>query len=318
MAFSKLKTGPATVAKPTPAPVVKAAEVVKDIEVVAEVVTTNTPTAAPVANTLALFGQTFAGMGNALSVLTDLEDFKPSTFPVLTLTGGKTGGLFSPASYVAEEVANQLPQGKKPINAIFMGFRTEVVSWAEGYKEGQTETAKPLFTVAISGMNAELTKQAAAAAKAYQYTKGDQKSAKYDFATTQVGHLGVSLALLVYLPEVDDVIEIKTPSKYASWLNTMENLKRQATDGQLGQFPCVLRPVSVSKVVNGWDINEHSIDFVKKIDAESKGWYEAYTAYIAKAAADPEMRENLESWVNGTDRPMTAMSRTSLSTAPTK
>lgn len=317
MSFSKLNTGAATAATgaasfsklgktvaapaappPAPAPVVAAA-----VEVEVEVVEPAAVQAA-VQNSVSIF----TGGGSAAAALlaiTEMPNAAPVVFPVLMVSGGNAGGMFTPAGFVDEAVANQLPQGKKPVDCVFMGYRTELSAWPSGFLD-RKDGDKPVWTLAVSCADAPGAVLVGEAAKSYQFTKGTNKGG-WDYAQSGLGHLRPTLQLLVYLPSVDDVIVVQTPAHFTSWKSTMDNLKKlmDPKTNALSQAPVQLRIISTPKIINGNSVTEHVIDFAVMANDTGKEWYSAYAKYILTAANDAEVREKIENWVNCADRPIT-------------
>lgn len=313
MGFSKLKTGtplaataaaPVKVVAPAPAaaPIKTVTATVAPVEVLTSV--TTLAAAETTGSELSVFGA-IEDMSAALATIIDLPRNAPAGFPVLQISGGASGGAFTPASFVAQEIANQLPQGKKPIDCVFMCYRTELSSWPVGYDD-KTDGDRPVFSLAVSYKDVPGSKLAGEAAMAYQYTpKANKKS--WDYASSGFGHMRTALQLLVYLPSVDDIIIIQTTQHYTSWKGSLENLGkcRDSKTGVLTQFPCQIRPVSIPKTINGNSVTEHTIDFAVQATDSGKQWWDAYAAFKKNAAGDNEIREKIEAWVNCTDRPLT-------------
>jgi hypothetical protein len=306
MGFSKLKTGNGN----TVPPKTTATETeVKTAEVATVVANTG--------STLAVFGGGVDASA-ALNAITELANSgTPVVFPTLNVKGGNAGGSMEPAKFVAQEVADQLPQGKKPVDGVFMGYRSALNAWPVGYND-RTEGDKPVFSVAISCGDAEGAGLMGVAAKSYQYTKGDLKG-KWDAADSGIGHLLPSMEIMMYVPAVDDIVIITTPAKFTSWTGTNANLNKlvDPKTKQLLQQPVQVRVVSTPKTVNGNPITEHVLDFNVVATETGKEWYQKYAQFIQQAAADEELREKIENWVNGADRPLTDAIRAVLTKAST-
>ena len=312
MAFSKLKNGaaavppaapapqaaapaptPAPVAKPAPAPVVHEAVVEKEERALA----------------VGFFdGNAGADLAAGLMAVTEVQDQAPNgmLFPILQLAGGKSGGTFAPIDAVEQAVADQLPQGKKPIECVFLGYRTELAAWPVGYDDRGEDTGRPAWSCAIPCHNPHIAKLVAEACGNYQFTKRVDKR-QWDFATSDIGHLRATLQLLVYLPSVDDVIVIQTPGHYTSWKSSIENLSKQVDPKTkvLGQFPCVIRAKSTPKNINGFETTEHVLTFDAALTETGAGWYKQMVAWREVVRANPEQKAAIEEWMSGADRPAT-------------
>ncbi len=255
---------------------------------------------------VALFGNN-AGMGKSvLAVLTAAEPSYELLFPVLALQGGSSGGSFTPIKAVPEEVANQMPQGKKPFEGYIVGFRSEVVAWLVGFDQKEDDT-KPSWSVVASSEDAATTELLRKACKAYQFTAGANKH-KFDMASNDVGHVRPTLQLLVWLPDVEDLIVVQTPSHYISWLKSSEQLARNAdpATGQLKPFPALIRPVSTPKTVNGNSILEHVIDISAMLNDAGGKLHAHFSKWREQAQNDAELVQKVGDWLNGTDAPVDA------------
>lgn len=314
MGFSHIKTGSAAAGKTSTKTETKAAETAKAPEteakqVEATVVETEAKTTVAVREDTASTAMSLfdgGGMGKSvLAVITAADGPRELAFPILSLQGGNGGGSFSPIKAVPEEVANQMPQGKKPFTAFILGFRTELVAWPVGFEDKEDDT-KPVWSVTATSADARATELIRKACKQYQFT-GNKDKAKFDFAQSEVGHIRPVLQLLVWLPDVEDLIVVQTPSHYMSWLKTGEQLNRNADPktGEVRPFPAQLRPVSTSKTVNGYTITEHVIDITAMLNDAGAQVFAAYSKWRETAKSNPELVERVGKWVQGLDAPMT-------------
>lgn len=313
MAFSKLKTGstPAT----APAPVAAAPEPIKTVQAVVD---TPAPKAAPApvvekavavaepasSNALSTLLAGGGGMAASLLAVIGVEDKAPSQllFPILALN---KSGMFCPIAAVPKEIADQMPQGKKDVEAVFVAYRTEIAAWPAGY-DPAGEKGNPVYSFAISSNDVKLSKLATEACGNYQFTKKDNKPA-WDYNASGIGHVRPMMAMLVYLPSVDDLIVVQTPSHYSSWKTTVANLGKHVDPktGALNQMPCLLRPVSTAKNVNGFDITENTIEFLSQMNATGKAWWEKYAAFLETLKQDEVRLAALREWLECGDKPAT-------------
>jgi hypothetical protein len=251
-----------------------------------------------------------------MAIIDSSDDVRQLMFPVLQLAGGNSGGSFAPIKAVPEDVANQMPQGKKPFQGYILGFRTEIVAWPVGFDDKE-EGAKPSWSVVIpsediTGENVpprvqRIREYSRKACKNYQFTKNVDKGTKFDFATTERGHLRPALQLLVWLPDVQDIIVVSTPSNFESWRKTAEQLARNADPktGETIQFPATMKPIATVKNVNGNTITEHVIDIAAMLNQAGADVVKAFGEWREQALKDPELVQKVGDWMNGVDAPIT-------------
>jgi len=314
-----VKTVDAEVVAPaTPAPV--KAKVAKPAPAPAPVAVV----AAPAENrTLSLVEQAgrsvFADSGMGISALSVIlqNDSRSLSFPVLLLSGGNSGGAFAPIKAVPEAIANEMPQGKRPFEAFILGHRTEMVSWPVGFDDKE-DGQKPVWSVAIRSDDRNGLALVRNAAKTYQYTKNVEKG-KFDAANSGVGHVRPALQLLVWLPEVQDLIVVQTPAHFESWRKTVEQLSRNAhpETGEVLKFPASLKPISTVKQVNGFTITEHVIEITPMLSEAGAKVMSDYAIWRSTALENPELIATVGNWIQCVDAPLTPEITDILRKAPT-
>jgi len=335
MAFSRLKAASTAAAAPTtqapaaaapvaaapvaatPAPApVAASPVLVPAEAKVHVPTVETAVALaqPTNTMMTLFGND-VNMSAGLMAVCDVHDQGGGpAFPILTVAGGNAGGSFVPLSGTPQEIADMLPQGRKPVEGVFLAYRNEVTAWPISYQERQAQggqspegSDKPCWSAVVPCMNADASRLLAEACQKYQYTKGVNKPL-WNFAASGVGHIRPALQLLVYLPSVDDVIVVQTCSHYSSWKRSQDNLKRHVDPrtGSLTQFPCSIRSVTNQETIGPNQVSIHTLDLAAVMNDSGKSWWDAYVQWRTKLADAPDVQALLKEWIMGEDRPLNA------------
>lgn len=242
-----------------------------------------------------------------------------SGFPLLYVTGGNSGGAITPAKFVPAEIADNLPQGKKPVRGVYLAHRIEIAAWPEGYKDEQGDSdapRRPAWTAEIPGEAGEDISVLTRACKAYQYTPLADK-VKFDFAAeAAVGHIRPVISLLMYLPDTDGVVVVQPPAHYNAFVNTAGALAKNAdpATGALEQFPAVLTVVSKTTTAKGsgksWTI--HHLDVVADVTPKGKDTYAAFQKWKATVAEDPATVASIMDWINCTENPLSEENRARL------
>ncbi len=225
---------------------------------------------------------------------------------MLTISAGNQGGVFVPAPFVEQSIADQLPQGKKPFDAVFIGYRLAVSSWPVGYDSNNTE-GKPVWSCAIAANNQADAVSLVRCARQYQYTSTLNRP-KFDHATSGVGHVRPQVEVLAYIPELDGLVVVSTPSNFGSVESTLagfQNLTDKST-GAIGQFPASFRPLSEDKSSkkSGQSWKVHRLEVTSSTNQTSPAWTK-YEAWRNGAAQDPAVVATVRQWLAADDRPMT-------------
>ncbi len=229
-----------------------------------------------------------------------------SLFPMLFISGGTNGGLMVPAGDVPAEIADSLPQGRRPFDAVFLDYRLSIVSWPVGYNDRTEEKSKPAFSAGVSAASADDAVLVMKACKNYQYTKGAQKN-KFDLATSRVGHIRPQVEMLVYLPgPVDRLVVVASQGSYASVERTFANIDKlvDPVTEKLGRFPCSIRPATEEVPMGTFQVKIHSLEITPSTNTTSPAW-PAYVNWLATARTDAALVAQVNQWTQAADRPMT-------------
>jgi hypothetical protein len=221
-------------------------------------------------------------------------------FPTLVIKGGNAGGTISPSNGTPKEVADQLPQGKQPVNGVFMAFRVEAQSWPTDFDSKQ-EGDKPIINCAITCNDVVNTRQLLAGCENFQFCP---EKSKWDGASGGPGRLRPVFQLLVYLPQFDDVVVLQAPPLLKSW-QTMSNILAglAGPDGSLANFPA-----SFSVTTKPWyEANVyHYFDIAVQPNATGQAALASYAKFIGSVQADrPDLAANISDWFTGADKPLT-------------
>jgi hypothetical protein len=246
------------------------------------------------------------------AILAHADSGQAPAFPIVAITGGAQGGMFAPIKSTPAEIADLLPAGRK-VDGILVAYRTDVTAWPTGYDERATEKPKPSWAFALGATAVDDGVLVDAASHAYQFTPGADK-AKFDYATSQIGHLKPTLELLVWCPTTKDLIVVRTPAGYEGWIESIRAISRLANPktGTVGQIPVVIRCNTASRTNktkdNTWYV--HSFAFDPQLNEAGGVMLKTYDLWRQDVAA--EKAEQVADWIAGDDRPMTDAIRASL------
>ena len=285
-----------------------------------EAVATAVVVAADVENPFQMAVPTSGGMDAVDAMLAVAEQGTSLGFPTLGLTGGNTGGNFKAASFVKDEVADEMPEGGKAFPCVFLGYRVACTGWKHKFGEGD-DKEKPAFNVAAGHVDPENIKQITLAAKNYQFT-GAKGKFDYDVDDEDSpAHVRPQLELLVYDPVLDNLMVVETCSHFTSMTETMKQLRAYAqVDAESGArvyrpFPCKFKGVSKDNSNGKFKWKTHWIEIdgdTQKSGKELKKLWDDYQVFIDAAMQDQELRANVTAWMACTDRPMTAQIKANL------
>ncbi len=277
-------------AKPAPAPVVQAEP--EEIVVVEE-----RAVASPASGGLTLFDADAAE--SALMAWVERDEnraaaFSTPAFPTVILTSGNSGGMLDAMQGTPGEITASLPAGRTPFQAIFIGYRMEVLLWPESYDPAKEKT-QPSFSAYIGPDAGEDQSILQAAAVKYMFTKKADK-AKFD----DCGHPRPQLEVLVYLPKLDHLAVLRTVAHQESLSSTLKSLAKCLPDGKLRPTPVLVSPVSVERTSKDQKWKMHHLEFSLAIDAEAKKNYAAFQAFGAGAKEDAEFMSTFAGWAKTT------------------
>lgn len=243
-----------------------------------------------------------------------------SPFPEIAVTPGEKGGMWSPADSIPAEIQQILAKaglaGRQPVNAIYLGYRVDVIGWAHGYSQQLAEGSKPVFGFAVP--KDPVQQQAVQeACEAYMFTPNADK-AKFDLATGGPGHLRPSFRVLVYLAGVGIVV-LSAPNHHYGWTESAAALARciDPNTGKLGRFPAVIAVKSVEMTYkSGYKNKNHAFEFGKWMDSAAAAAWEECRAYLEDTTAtDPVSAQTIRDWVTGTGAEMTDAHRAAVEKA---
>lgn len=287
----------------------------KTVEAVVEKPAPSTPpsAAAPkVEKTTALSVFAKPSSAGALSTFLQAAEEKQAfdLFPVVNISGGNTGGMFDPASYLSDDMKRILPSGRNPVPAVVLAYRIALIAFpasrASATDKPGEKSARPSWTCVIPSHEDAILKVATKLTKNYQFTKKERR-VKYDFDTSGVGHVKPTLCLLCYLPQQNLLVEIRTPNHYNSTERTgLELAQHFNGNGELEPFPCEL---AVETNVEGkdrpdpWSI--HHIVFKAVTNDKKAEMGKAFASWQSAAQDDEDLVGNYTKWLNAGDRPLT-------------
>ncbi len=224
-------------------------------------------------------------------------------FPILQVAGGNQGGGVAPIDGVPQEIADQLPQGKKPVEGILIGFRTELTSWPAKF-DAQTEgDGRPSWRCAIPSADGETATLAEAATKQYQFTKSADKGI-FDFDKTGIGHVRPVMQVLFWCPAIKDVVVLQNAAGYEGWIDSLRNVVKHidAATGELPTIPVSIRVQSSPRSNNGFGWTVHSLTFEATINAAANGWLKEYQAW--RSALGEDKVAQVQEWMSASDHPV--------------
>lgn len=326
--FDKIKTQRAEAAAVATAPLMKAQEpatasepeVLKPEPTPVAPKATAKPKAAPVQTATASVAKTevrtvsaynpFAiitgeGASDAESVLSALiarSEEKPSImgpFPLVELKGGSNGGMLAAHDDLDADTAMQLPQGKYPFSAVFLGYRLTALAFPLSKEDADAAGGEkqPVFQGTVGCADAANIPLLQKACEAYQFTKKVEKS-KFD----NIGHVRMGLEILLFKLQQDGsplVYVVRTPLNYSSATKSLAALGKALPNGQLRAFPVELTPISTDeKGATAWQC--HSFLAKADITAKGKAVWDGFMGIREALLADEEFTATLTAW-NQTD-----------------
>jgi hypothetical protein len=275
---------------------------------------TPAPETEPVATSTGLMVAPTTPGGGILAVLASADQGGAPVFPALTVTGGAQGGLFQPHKGIPNEIADMLPQGRKPVEGVFIGYRTELSAWPAGYSERAEEggeKVRPVWTAAAGAGDVTTAALVEKACKQYQFTKGADKHI-FDHATSGVGHIRPVLQVLVWSKDLNDVLVVQSTAGYESWVESLRNLSRQAdpVSGALTQFPVSIRTQSTPRQNKGNTWMVHTLTFDVPANATGGAMLKGFTEW--RPTVVEEKAAQVNEWLTAEDRPVTDEIRAAL------
>ena len=270
--------------------------------------TASKPAEAPPTTVPALYEPGKAQM--ALLAVTETESglstFR-SPYPILEVSGGNSGGAFQPRKGTAEDVGDKLPQGRKPIPCIFLGYRTSAFAWPAALN-GDDEAAadkkpRPAWQVNISSADGTNHSLLTKALNNYTFKPKEAKGA-FDVATGGPGHLRASFQALVYEPQYDGLIIIAGAPLYKSWTGSCASVKKLLTP----QGGFITAPVMATvrttdeKGKKPWKL--HTLEFSLSVQGDMAAMMAKFKAFVVAMKEDQRSIAEMTDWLACTDNPI--------------
>lgn len=239
----------------------------------------------------------------ALIAFTEQADEKQviGLFPLVALD--KTGS-WNPSDYMPKALREQMPVGRKPFPIVVLGYRYELAAFPTGYEQGGNKP-KPIWNCAVASSDSENMNAAARLCKNYQFTSKANKS-KYDADNSGVGHVKPALAILVYLPELNQLVELRSRPCYQGSDKTGREIAAHITqDGTLEPFPCevAIETTVVETPANKWDV--YHLLFRSMTSDKLNNVKAAFQTWAAAAGQDSETVSKYNEWMAAADKPVT-------------
>ena len=236
-------------------------------------------------------------------------------FPVIKIqSGAKVKAAFMAPDFNEAEFLPELPEGTKPVEAVFIAHRLRVTAWPSGYDENATEPSKPVFTCYIPAGDTPGTVQAIKAGERYNYTKREAK-VKFDTANggPGPGHIRAALEVLVWYPGLGGLMEVRCPEGHGATRASAKALRSlcDPQTGGMGCQPVALIPVTESEKT--WNVQ--SLGMAVLTGPTGKTLWDSFHEWKTLAAEDAETVADVGAWIAGTDAPLTDDIRVKLAQA---
>lgn len=231
-------------------------------------------------------------------------------FPTLVVVGGNAGGTVAPSSLTPKEVADLLPQGKQTIRAVFMAFRSGVISWPRD-KESSEAGTKPVFEAAIPANDPETTEALRKAAHNFQVASKDVKTAKWSVDGGGPGYIRPIFEMLVYLPAFDDVVVLRCAPLLRTWGQMATELGAfKDGNGDLSAFTGAFEITSAP----WYDDNLfHYFKVSPWTGADGMAAAKKYDEFIANVVEHrPDLAQSINDWFTCADKPLSESARAKL------
>lgn len=238
-----------------------------------------------------------------LAVIAQADQGGGPVFPTLTVTGGAQGGTFTPMKGMDQAISDQLPQGLKPVECVFIAYRTELAAWPCGYDDRSEDDKHPSWSVAVSAGDVNGSKLIEAACNAYQFTPKAEKS-KFDYEANKIGHIRPSLQLLVWEKNTKDLLIVQATAGYESWTESLKNLAKLADPqtGEIKQVPLSIRVRTEDRKNKSFQWKVHMLAPEVNV-AGGASLLKAYAEW--RQTVPPEKAGQVIDWMNAADRQMT-------------
>jgi hypothetical protein len=241
---------------------------------------------------------------NVLAMVGKQEDAVfTDIFPTLVIKGGNAGGAIEATKGTPAEVANKLPQGKQTVKGVFLGYRVHATSWPTDF-DNRTKEDRPLIDLVAGANDPALVARVLNACENFNYCSN--KLERWAAAAGGPGLLRPQFAMLVYMPQFDDIVELRCPPHLESWKTMSRQLLGLAdpATGQLVPFAASFATTTVpwydKNVYHFWTVTPA----IGPDGDNAMGQFAAFAA--ALPATRPDLLQAAVDWAAGKDRPMDA------------
>lgn len=223
---------------------------------------------------------------------------EPNLVPTICSTDT---GMFDTDGFNPEGSDADLPVGKDPFYAIFLGYRLKLICWPREFDRTQPVVA-PSWTAVISSANPEMYDIAGKALSDHQFTKKELRGQLFG----AFGHPTGALELLWWEPQAG-LLVTRTQRLLGAMNGTMESLitalpKAADTSGGsvavLAPFPAEVKPglpiATNSKGGQKWE--EYPIAISQQSTGEGGAVLAAFQQWISGGGYTPDVDGILREW----------------------
>ena len=251
---------------------------------------------------------TFGGSSAANAFLDETEGLQGLLLPTVGI-GEK---VFIPNKGNSPADLDTLPDGSKARPGLYLAKRLGVLSWKVGY-DNKGEEESPAYIAFAKDSNADDVALIGKAVKARQMMKKTDEH-KFDYDASKVGHVKPILEILSWLPDTGFVV-ITTSPNYHDVVDGVLALKKlvNADTGEIGLTPATFAPVQKEHKSATWTWNANYCEITPlPAGAARDSLLAKFEDYRALTAENLEVKAAVDSWLDGSDRPMTEDVRTAL------
>ncbi len=265
---------------------------------------------------------------NALAAFAEIADQGGggiSLYPTLNVSGGDQGGLFVAPKWQAEEVNLKLPEGRKPLQMVYLGYRIEVAIWPEAYDQNNPKRAAPINTAIIPCNDTDAIRLMTKATQGYQFTKKELKS-KFDAVTDDKGNISgsghprPSLEIICYAPCIKGLLVVRSAPGFGPVQKSISNLARlvDPVTKTIPMFPGEIRVLTdEEKSKSGQVWKTHYFDFASDLKESGKKLATEFDSFAGSFTTDKGAMETFNEWMTGADKKITDEIRDRLRLATT-
>jgi hypothetical protein len=246
-----------------------------------------------------------SGLGRAMSRLQGSGGV-PNVFPTMYMT---EVGLFDRDAMNPEGSDANLPVGREPFYAVYLGCRLKIVCWPKAADRNSANRESPRWQANIGEDQPDWLEIAGQAISAYQFTNKDRRPALFD----ALGHPRGSLELLWFDPEAGIIVtrtQNLVNAMNATWANLMSSFPQApGLDGVMqsvvGPFPAMVSP-GASESINsksGQQWEEYPIQITQQASGDGLAAWQAFEQWIATGGYTAEVDKALREWSASTITP---------------